>query len=321
MTFRKKAHYAGPFDDNGIPMLDYRGDIGCQYNPIAIAQYGLGCWNEFQEGGRSIGVSEYGSMGVRGNEERREERGDRQKWKEKALRAADWLVENLEENAKGLHVWMHKFDWEYFRTLKAPWYSGLAQGQGIALLLRVAHETHEKTPGHATPQVCRAGGQARKDRYLDAADEAMAALVTPIAEGGTLFIDEHDDWWIEEYITEPTTHILNGMMWALFGVYDASRVQEKAGKLWEKGILTLEKNLHKYDCGYWSMYDMAPTRLRNLASPFYHKLHLVQLDIMHRLTGKEIFREYHDRWQQYQVSRSCRMRALVEKGLFKLRYF
>ena len=41
MTFRGKANYPGPFDDKGIPMLDYRGVIGQQYNPIAIAQYGL----------------------------------------------------------------------------------------------------------------------------------------------------------------------------------------------------------------------------------------------------------------------------------------
>ncbi|MGC2245207.1 MAG: hypothetical protein WA609_01270, partial [Terriglobales bacterium] len=37
MSFREKADYSGPHDANGIPMLDYRGAIGLQYNPIAIA--------------------------------------------------------------------------------------------------------------------------------------------------------------------------------------------------------------------------------------------------------------------------------------------
>src|SRR5258707_2787391 len=38
MSFREKADYSGADDDAGIPMLDYRGAIGLQYNPIAIAQ-------------------------------------------------------------------------------------------------------------------------------------------------------------------------------------------------------------------------------------------------------------------------------------------
>lgn len=42
MLFILKADYNGYFDEKGIPMLDYRGAVGLQYNPIAIAQYGLG---------------------------------------------------------------------------------------------------------------------------------------------------------------------------------------------------------------------------------------------------------------------------------------
>src|SRR5438034_2111923 len=47
MTFAEKAVYAGPHDARGIPMLNYRGVIGMQHNPIAIAQWGLGIYNVF----------------------------------------------------------------------------------------------------------------------------------------------------------------------------------------------------------------------------------------------------------------------------------
>ena len=50
MEFASKADYAGHYDASGIPMLDYRGHIGLQYNPIAIAQYGLGNYNLFVQG-------------------------------------------------------------------------------------------------------------------------------------------------------------------------------------------------------------------------------------------------------------------------------
>jgi glycosyltransferase involved in cell wall biosynthesis len=47
MRFQAKAAYAGPFDGAGVPLLDYRGDIGSQHNPIAIAQYGLARFNRW----------------------------------------------------------------------------------------------------------------------------------------------------------------------------------------------------------------------------------------------------------------------------------
>ena len=45
MLFAEKADYQGAYDSSGIPQLDYHGHIGLQYNPIAIAQYGLGNYN------------------------------------------------------------------------------------------------------------------------------------------------------------------------------------------------------------------------------------------------------------------------------------
>ena len=51
MTFAEKADYSGAYDSAGIPLLDYHGKIGLQYNPIAIAQYGLGNYNLFRRTG------------------------------------------------------------------------------------------------------------------------------------------------------------------------------------------------------------------------------------------------------------------------------
>jgi heparosan-N-sulfate-glucuronate 5-epimerase len=287
MTFREKAHYAGPFDEAGIPRLDYRGVIGPQYNPIAIAQYGLGCWNMDEEG-----ASPPASGGS---------------WRDRWLRIAGWMADHLEENPHGLPVWMHHFDWEYFRTLRAPWYSGLAQGQGLALLVRAWQATGER-------------------RFLAAADRAALSLFTPVDRGGTLFVDPDDRWWIEEYLTEPLTHILNGFMWALWGVRDYAAVPEATHRaqmqeLWDQSLRTLEVVLPRFDTGYWSTYDLAPLWLRNVASPFYHKLHLVQLDVMHRLTGRSVFAETLARWRAYQASPFRRRRAWVQKVVFKLRHY
>lgn len=279
MSFAEKADYKGAYDAAGIPLLDYRGKIGPQYNPIAIAQYGLGNYNLFRQTGAA---------------------GRRTKF----FLVADWLSEQLEKNHKGHFVWNHHFDWEYRDTLRAPWYSALAQGQGISVLVR-AHQESADT------------------RYLDAATLALASFFTPISEGGVAFTDDRGDLWLEEYIVSPPTHILNGFIWAAWGVYDYFLATEDgaAHELFARVVQTLLHNLERYDLGFWSLYEQSGTRLPMVASPFYHQLHIVQLRVMHKLTGEEKFARVAARWEDYSRSRGNRTRALCYKSAFKLCYY
>jgi heparosan-N-sulfate-glucuronate 5-epimerase len=276
MPFIEKAQYVGPYDAEGIPLLDYHGKIGLQYNPIAIAQWGLGNLNLF----------------LRSNDQER---------KRKSVAAADWLVKRLELNRFGVPVWNHHFDWEYRTPLKAPWYSGLAQGQGISLLVRIAQETG-------------------KSEYLDAASRAFIGFSKSTEEGGVVFKDERGDLWFEEYIVSPPTHILNGFIWAAWGVYDffLATKEKTAQELFDRAVETLSKNLDRYDLGFWSLYEQSGTRLPMVASRFYHQLHVAQLRLMYRLTGDDVFSRYADRWETYARSRAKRTRALCYKSAFKL---
>jgi len=279
MPFTAKANYTGHYDEAGIPLLDYHGQVGLQYNPIAIAQYGLGNYNLFRR---------------TGSQERRR----------KFLRVANWLRDNLEQNDRGLLVWNHRFDWDYRTPLRAPWYSGLAQGQGLSVLVRAYRETDDAA-------------------YLDAAERAFEPFMKPVDEGGVIYRDDEGDTWIEEYIVSPPTHILNGFIWASWGVYDyfLATQEPAAQRLFEQSVDTLAANLHKYDAGFWSLYEQSGTRLKMMASPFYHNLHIVQLRVLHRLTGEDIFEEYATRWTTYRRSRPKRWAALAYKALFKLLYY
>ena len=80
-------------------------------------------------------------------------------------------------------------------------------------------------------------------------------------------------------------------------------------------------NLAEYDMGFWSLYEQSGTRLRMVASPFYHALHIVQLKVLHRLTGEKIFLDYASRWDGYRQSRLKRTAALAYKAAFKLFYY
>ena len=288
MGFPRKAGYTANLDADGIPMLDYRGKIGLQYNPIAIAQWGLGNYNLFRESQRHHEYPE-----TRSREYRR-----------KFLAASDWLCSHLQQNSQGIWVWNHYFDWEYRSLLKAPWYSGLAQGQGISLLARAHAETGES-------------------KYLDTARRAFISFQKLVTEGGVIFVDEEQNIWFEEYVVSPPTHILNGFLWASWGVRDYFLATKDiaAGKLFEQATETLRVNLHRYDLGFWSLYEQSGTRLPMIASPFYHQLHIVQLGVMYHLTGEKLFAAYADRWQAYSRHWSNRARALCYKSLFKLCYY
>ena len=279
MLFAEKADYKGAFDAFGIQQLDYRGRIGLQYNPIAIAQYGLGNYNLWR----------------RTNDPER---------KRKFFLIADWLVAHLKKNLKGVPVWNHNFDWEYRETLKAPWYSALAQGQGISVLVRAHKESGDS-------------------RYFEAASAAFVSFLRSIDDGGVTFTDESGDLWFEEYLVSPPTHILNGFIWALWGVYDYTLATKNPAteELFARGVRTLVHNLERYDLGFWSLYEQSGTRLPMVASTFYHRLHVVQLRIMHRLTGEEVFACVADRWERYACARANRTRALAYKAAFKVCYY
>ena len=279
MSFAEKAVYQGPQDSHGIPLLDYRGEIGEQHNPIAIAQWGLGNYNLLKKTGNAEAQAKF-------------------------LRASDWLCAHLEQNARGVYVWNHNFDWEYRQRLKGPWYSGLAQGQGISLLVRAHSETGEQ-------------------KYLDSAAMAFRSFLADVDSGGVSFRDEEKNIWFEEYIVSPPTHILNGFIWAAWGIYDffLATGSAEAMRLFGAAVKTLHANLNRYDLGFWSLYELSGTLLPMVASPFYHRLHVTQLRVMYRITSEKFFNDYADRWNGYARSQSKRTRALCYKGAFKLCYY
>lgn len=279
MTFAGKANYQGPFDEQGVPLLDYHGKVGKQYNPIAIAQYALAHYNL----ACSTGIKLH--------------------W-DRFLGIGEWLLYNLVRTPQGTYLWPHHFDFEYFRPLKAPWFSGLAQGQGLAVLVRAAVETKDS-------------------KYQEAMEQVFQSLSLPLEKGGVLFKDSRDYVWIEEYLIEPPTHILNGFIWALWGVYDYFLFTQKAEAraLFETCTATILEYLPRYDLGFWSLYELTPQPIKSIASFYYHRLHIVQLRIMHLLTGHPQFAQYAAKWEGVSKNPLFRAMALSYKICFKLAYY
>ena len=204
------------FDDNGIPLVDLGGNTEPQYDPTIIAQHAIANYDMYLESCDD-------------------------EYKEIFINQADWLLENLAVRDIGnFYAWEYRFDHQPSDVsveMKTPWISAVAQSQGISVLLR-------------------AYGLTDDDKYLHAANNALEAFEKTIAQGGITYIDADGQYWYEEYPSSPPSHVLNGFIYALFGLYDLYQTtgDTKALTLFDRGVETLEENLGEYDTGSWSKY-------------------------------------------------------------------
>ena len=64
----------------------------------------------------------------------------------------------------------------------------------------------------------------------------------------------------------------------------------------DRCLLTLKRNLHRFDARYWSLYDL---QRRELVRYYYQKnVHVPQMAVLHRLTGNPVFGDYQRRWER-----------------------
>ncbi|MCH6559374.1 hypothetical protein IH799_03345 [candidate division KSB1 bacterium] len=261
-------------DANGIPQVYMGKKLGLQYNPITISQYGL------------YHLQKY----VPSNDETE---------LKIVQAAAAWLVENFRDWQRDIGAWVYDYDLEFYGA-KAPWISGMAQGQGISLLLR----TYQLAPD---------------DQILEITQRAFRAFLHPVSEGGVTACFPDGSLIFEEFTTETPSLVLNGYIFALLGILDYAIFWQnsEAQDLFQVAIRGLIKNLHRYDTGYWNLYDLHPTR--RLASPMYLKVHVQLLRILANLTGEQVFGETADNWLKYLSTPTCRFRWLTGKVLEKIR--
>ena len=171
--------------------------------------------------------------------------------------------------------------------------------------------------------LCRAHRDTGRVVYRELATQAFRALTLDVEAGGVRLADGTDGAWLEETVVDPPTHILNGFLWAIWGVYDYAALTDspEAESLVRACAHTLERNLRHFDSGFWSLYEQSGTRWPMLASRFYHQLHISQLSITARLLDMPELGEWAARWAGYARNRLCRRRALAQKALFKLCYY
>lgn len=266
--------FSYPLDEDGIPLVQITKKSGLRYNPITVAQYGLFHLQRYSQ----IGEKEY---------------------LDRAERAVHWLVKNFREWRGEIGAWVYDYDLDFYGP-KAPWISGMAQGEGISLLLRAHQIFPEKT-------------------LLEISKRAYNAFLHPVADGGVVSAFPDGALVFEEFPTEPPSLVLNGHIFALLGIYDYAAFWEdsSARDLFDIATSGLKRNLERYDTGYWNLYDLHPTQ--RLASPMYVRIHVQLLNILADLANDADFRKVGEKWRAYLTNPVCRLRWLGCKIIEKIR--
>lgn len=203
----------------------------------------------------------------------------------KVKSCADWAVQNQQSDGSWITF--------AYENPNMP-YSSMAQAEGISLLIRAYIAFEDK-------------------KYLNAADSALKYMLLPIEEGGTTkYIG--DSVYFYECPEDPL--ILNGWIFSIWGLLDYWKFtnDSKLKEILDKTLATLERDLPAYDLGYWSKYEDK----KRIASPFYHKLHVAQLRVMYDLTGKEIYKVYADRWENFSNNWLFSKIAFIKKAIQKI---
>lgn len=196
--------------------------------------------------------------------------------------------------------WPHLFPMPHTYRIDPPWLSAIAQGEGASLLARLWLETGDEA-------------------FARGARLALEPMRVPAAEGGTLALLDGREF-VEEYPSDPPSFVLNGAMFALLGFHDVGKYlrDEHAAADFERLSEALAAELHRFDTGSWSLYDLHPHLLPNVASPAYHLLHINLLTVLGEVTGRSEFSITAARFQGYRLRRANRIGAVLRKIAFRL---
>lgn len=225
--------------------------------------------------------------------------GEGEPWLRMARAVGDLLIEHQQVGGPRDGGLVHHYLLGHTFPIRPPSLSAMAQGQAASLLVRLHLETGE-------------------ERFADAARRALRPFAIPTSRGGVQArLDGRP--FPEEYPTHPSSYVLNGAIFAMWGQLDVGLGlgDEDARGDFEESVITLARNVHRWDSGSWSLYDLFPHPLPNVASPAYHALHTNQLKAMQLIEPRPELAATINAFERYAASRAARTRAFALKLVFR----
>lgn len=204
------------------------------------------------------------------------------------------LAERCVEEGEAV-VWRYEVALAKYR-IGPGWISALAQAQAASVFVRAYLHSAQ----------------------VEDADLARAAVVPLLHDDPpTVVARLKTGAALEETPTRPPSLILNGWIYAAWGLHDVALGlgATEARAMYDDTVSCLASNLERYDAGWWSRYSLYPHRMSDLAKLFYHRLHVDQLRAMAHLTSERAFSDMAERWQSYDTPPN-RLALVAQKAAF-----
>jgi hypothetical protein len=206
---------------------------------------------------------------------------------------AAWLRDHQQKHGvPGLYRF--GFAWDKYGA-EPGWWSAMAQGEAISVLLRA----DDVAPGNG---------------FADAALEAATPFRYEIERGGVVWRREGDVFF-EEIANEHAPHVLNGCIFALWGIWE---LRERSGTSWLDPLIeectgTLLRWLPQFDTGWWTLYSLLRSAAGRpqVATLKYHEFHIAQMRVLAQMFENRAFAEAAGRWSAYVDTPRCRTRLLT----------
>ena len=181
---------------------------------------------------------------------------------------AEWLKDNLHKVDNKYGFWVFTNYAESY-GLKPGWVSAMSQGMGLGVCLMAYRLT-------------------QNEEYLRVCDLALKGYYVPIEYGG-FKQTFNGGLWFEEYPTKTPTYTLNGFLFSMAGLYNylEHSNDKKIKKIFDQAAETLSDNLEMYLGDFTSYYSFVLPN--HFAKDNYHKIHIMQLAWMYKVTGEEKF--------------------------------
>jgi D-glucuronyl C5-epimerase-like protein len=156
-------------------------------------------------------------------------------------------------------------------TLKAPWYSAMAQGMALGLFVRLYKVTNDA-------------------QYLNAAQMTFQSFLNLASSSApwTSQVDSAGYLWLQEYPGTPSDNTFNGHNFAIFGLYDYYALTHDAiaQSVMDCALTTVQHYITSFRNKAWiSFYCLT----HHVMSSKYHAIHIAQLLQFYTFTGTLAF--------------------------------
>lgn len=210
--------------------------------------------------------------------------------KKEFIICCNWILKNIDEN-DGIKTWDKR--WKNGGNK----YSAMTQGQAASALARAYLLTNEK-------------------KYLSNAHRLIALM---ISGKFNLLSKVNNIEILDEFPGSRYKHVLNGWIFALFGMHDLFLLtkDKKIGSKLNELVLYLASSIKNYDTGFWSMYDLNG----HISSSYYHSNHIVQLEALSIIfPQQEEFKQYYLKFSNYKKNKLFRFYSQAIKLFQKIWY-